>query len=86
MQEEIQNLYAAHRTKRNAQQKEKFLSEDFKELVIDQHLLRLERPDVEPGFRDERNCLVFWARPAGHVIQLAAKVQELLKEAAPGAN
>ncbi|KAH7148670.1 RNA ligase/cyclic nucleotide phosphodiesterase [Dactylonectria macrodidyma] len=80
---EIQALYSAHRTKRNAQQKEKFLASDFKELVIDQYLLRLEVPTVQPGFRDERNCLVIWARPPNHVIELAVKLQELLKEAAP---
>ncbi|KAK7397844.1 hypothetical protein QQX98_012778 [Neonectria punicea] len=80
---EIQSLYSAHRTKRNARQKEKFLASDFEELIIDQYLLRLEVPTIQPGFRDERNCLVIWARPPDHVIRLAAKVQELLKNAAP---
>lgn len=59
------------------------MSSDFKELVIDQTLLRLEDPTVEPGFRDNRNCLVIWARPPDHVIRLASKVNELLKKAAP---
>ncbi|CAM1501073.1 Fc.00g102350.m01.CDS01 [Cosmosporella sp. VM-42] len=81
---EIQTLYSVHRTKRNDQQKEKFLSTEFKELVIDQHLLRLEDQTIEPGFRDPRNCLVFWARPPDHVVRLAAKIQEMLKEVAPG--
>ncbi|UKZ73038.1 hypothetical protein TrVFT333_000677 [Trichoderma virens FT-333] len=81
--EEIQALYHAHRTKRNGLQKEKFLSPDYKELVIDQCLLRLENPDIEPGFRDERNCLVIWARPPIHIIELAAKIQALLQEASP---
>jgi hypothetical protein len=81
---ELQKLYAAHRIKRNAQQKEKFISSDFKELVIDQHILRLERPEVEPGFRDTRNCLVFWSRPPEHIIKLAAKIQQMLKDVAPG--
>ncbi|KAM3435338.1 hypothetical protein MY4824_004919 [Beauveria thailandica] len=80
---EIQALYQTHRVKRNAQQREKFLSPDFKELVIDQHLLRLANPSVQPGFKDERNCLVFWARPPEHVILLAAKVQQLLQQTAP---
>ncbi|KAF5551518.1 ureidoglycolate hydrolase [Fusarium mexicanum] len=80
---EVQTLYSVHRTKRNGQQAEKFLSPDFKELVIDQTLLRLEDPTVEPGFRDNRNCLVIWARPPDHVIRLASKVNELLKKAAP---
>ncbi|KFA79388.1 hypothetical protein S40288_06074 [Stachybotrys chartarum IBT 40288] len=82
--DEIRKLYAAHRTKRNAQQKEKFLASDFKELIIDQYLLRLEVPDVEPGFKDPRNCFVFWARPPDHVIRLATHVQQRLKDAAPG--
>lgn len=81
---QIQALYDAHRTRRNAQQRAKFLSPAFDELVIDQHLLRLEDPSVEPGFRDERNCLVLWARPPDHVVRLAAKLQEMLKETAPG--
>ncbi|KAM4063893.1 ureidoglycolate hydrolase [Hirsutella rhossiliensis] len=81
--EDMQRLYAAHRTRRNAQQRDKFLSPDFPGLVVDQHLLRLERPAVEPGFRDERNCLVLWARPPVHLLRLAEKLQEMLKQAAP---
>ncbi|OAA71414.1 Ureidoglycolate hydrolase [Cordyceps fumosorosea ARSEF 2679] len=80
---EIQALYETHRVKRNAQQREKFLTADFKELVIDQYLLRLNDPSVQPGFRDERNCLVFWARPPEHVLLLAAKVQQMLQHTAP---
>ncbi|KAK4447864.1 RNA ligase/cyclic nucleotide phosphodiesterase [Podospora aff. communis PSN243] len=81
---EIQALYATHRTARNAQQKEKFLASDFKELIIDQVLLRLEDKSIEPGFQDLRNCFVFWARPPDHVVRLAVHLQDLLKEAAPG--
>ncbi|KAF6817586.1 hypothetical protein CSOJ01_02296 [Colletotrichum sojae] len=83
-QAEIQELYHAHRTKRNGQQREKFLSSEFKELVIDPFLLRLENPRMEPGFRDPRNCLVFWARPPDHIVRLAAHLQALLKKVAPG--
>ncbi|KAK3294971.1 RNA ligase/cyclic nucleotide phosphodiesterase [Chaetomium fimeti] len=79
----IQLLYATHRTIRNAQQREKFLSPDFNELNIDPILLRLERPDVEPGFQDPRHCLVFWARPPNHVVKLACHLQTLLQKAAP---
>lgn len=82
-QTEIQSLYATHRTVRNAQQREKFLSAEFKELIIDPFLLRLENPGIEPGFRDPRNCLVLWARPPEHVLRLASHLQTLLKEAAP---
>lgn len=80
---EIQSLYSTHRVTRNGQQKEKFLSSDFKEVLIDPFLLRLENPSIEPGFTDPRNCLVFWARPPDHIIELASKIQSLLKEAAP---
>ncbi|KAM0552560.1 hypothetical protein ACHAPJ_007888 [Fusarium lateritium] len=80
---EIQTLYSVHRTKRNAQQADKFVASDFHELIIDQTLLRLEDPSVEPGFSDNRNCLVVWARPPDHIIRLTTKLQELLKKAAP---
>lgn len=68
---------------RNAQQKEKFLSPEYKEVLIDPFLQRLENPELEPGFADPRNCLVFWARPPNHIIELAAHLQALLKKAAP---
>ncbi|KAF5487034.1 hypothetical protein CGCS363_v013031 [Colletotrichum siamense] len=80
---EIQALYHAHRTRRNEQQKEKFLAGDFTELIIDPFLLRLENPQMEPGFKDPRNCFVFWARPPDHIVKLAAHLQALLKKVAP---
>ncbi|KAJ9141802.1 DNA repair protein RecO [Pleurostoma richardsiae] len=79
----IQSLYSTHRVTRNAQQKQKFLSDDFNEVLIDPFLLRIEQPNIEPGFKDHRNCLVFWARPPEHVLQLAARLQSMLKKAAP---
>lgn len=82
-QSQIQALYTAHRLNRNQQQKEKFLSPEFKELIIDQYLLRIVDPTIEPGFKDERNCFVFWARPPEHVILLAAELQRRLQAAAP---
>lgn len=80
----IQSIYSIHRTNRNAQQREKFLAPDYQGLVIDPFLLRLEHPEIQPGFQDTRNCLVFWARPPEHIIQLASQLQRLLKHAAPG--
>ncbi|KAK0702626.1 RNA ligase/cyclic nucleotide phosphodiesterase [Apiosordaria backusii] len=80
---EIQSLYATHRIARNLQQRDKFLSSEFSELIIDPFLLRLENPELEPGFKDPRNCLVFWARPPDHIIRLAAYLQQSLKQAAP---
>jgi len=79
----IQAVYAAHRTNRNMQQKEKFLSPDFQEVIVDTILQRLENPSLEPGFRDERHCLVIWARPPDHIIKLATHIQALLKTQAP---
>ncbi|KAI0870875.1 RNA ligase/cyclic nucleotide phosphodiesterase [Hypoxylon argillaceum] len=80
---EIQALYAAHRVRRNAQQKDKFLDANFKELIIDQYLLRLENPQIEPGFKDTRYCMTFWGRPPIHVLELADAIQRRLKIAAP---
>lgn len=85
-QEKIQSVYSTHREKRNAQQKEKFLSPDFKELIIDPFLLRLEDRTIVPGFEDTRHCLVFWARPPDHIVRLATHVQQLLKECAPSTS
>ncbi|KAK7739139.1 hypothetical protein SLS53_005775 [Cytospora paraplurivora] len=80
---QIQSLYSTHRVTRNSQQRDKFLSPDFKEVLVDQFLLRLENPDIDPSFMDPRNCLVFWARPPEHVLKLASHLQSLLKQAAP---
>lgn len=82
-QTEIQSLYSLHRITRNAQQRDKFLSTEFAELIIDPFLLRLENPHIEPGFIDPRHCLVFWARPPDHIVRLTAHLQMLLKKAAP---
>ncbi|KAI2640120.1 60S ribosomal protein L44 [Xylaria nigripes] len=80
---EIQALYAVHRDRRHAQQREKFLDPDFKELIIDPYLLRLENPLVEPGFKDPRYCITFWGRPPIHVLELAGVIQKKLKDVAP---
>ncbi|KAL2264456.1 hypothetical protein VTK26DRAFT_21 [Humicola hyalothermophila] len=79
----IQASYDAHRTARNAQQRDRFLSSDFDGLTIDPILLRLENPAIEPGFTDARNCFVFWARPPDHILKLALHIQALLQKAAP---
>jgi vesicle-fusing ATPase len=80
---QIQARYALHRNIRNSQQKEKMLSEDFPGVNIDQILLRLCRPEIEPGYTDPRHCLVFWARPPQKVRNLIASVQRMLFEVAP---
>ncbi|KAJ3043485.1 Ureidoglycolate lyase [Rhizophlyctis rosea] len=81
---QIQSVYAKHRVNRNSQQKEKLLSPDFVEVLIDPFLLRLENPEIEPGFKDPRNSLVLWARPPNHILEVAAHLQRMLKKAAPG--
>jgi vesicle-fusing ATPase len=58
MQVRIQEKYQLHRTTRNAQQKAKMLDKSFQGVNIDPILLRLEDPNVEPGFKDPRNCFV----------------------------
>ncbi|KAI1638963.1 60S ribosomal protein L44 [Biscogniauxia mediterranea] len=80
---QIQALYAAHRARRNAQQREKFLAADYQGLIIDQYLLRLENPHIEPGFKDERNCMTFWGRPPIHILKLADAIQRKLAAVSP---
>lgn len=58
------------------------MSPDFKGVLVDQILKRLEDPD-EPGFEDHRHCLVFWARPPQKLKDLIAEVQRRLKTVAP---
>ena len=81
-QVQIQTRYNTHRTKRNAQQREKLLSPDFPGVTIDEILAKLE-DNNEPGFQDWRNCLVFWARPTEAVRGLIAEVQEKLRAVVP---
>ncbi|KAL2264914.1 hypothetical protein VTJ83DRAFT_7424 [Remersonia thermophila] len=81
--DKIRTLYDVHRKTRNSQQRERFLAAEFRGLDIDPVLLKLENPDVEPGFQDTRHCFVFWARPPEHILRLASHLQMLLKQAAP---
>lgn len=52
-------------------------------MTVDEILAKLEDPSIEPGFKDWRNCLVFWARPTEQVRSLIANVQAKLKEVVP---
>ncbi|KAK5084307.1 hypothetical protein LTR05_005383 [Lithohypha guttulata] len=81
----IQARYHAHRTARNAQQKEKILSSDFDGWKLDPILTKLEGPEGlrDPNFTDPRNCLVFWARPPQKVRSLIQLVQQKLKHVVP---
>ena len=79
----IQSRYSTHRCTRNEQQKTKLLSSEFSGLIIDPILKRLTNPLQEPTFKDPRHCLVFWARPPGHVRSLAGTIQQRLLALAP---
>ena len=81
--ESIQSRYALHRITRNSQQKAKMLDMSFNGVNIDQILLRLEDPTIEPGYTDPRHCLVFWARPTQKVKDLISQVQQELLTVAP---
>ncbi|KAG9559131.1 hypothetical protein KCU86_g18719, partial [Aureobasidium melanogenum] len=80
---EIQARYETHRSNRGAQQKEKLTSPDFAGVTVDTILAKLEDQTIEPGFKDPRNCLVFWARPPPHIKAVIAEVQKRLKAVLP---
>ncbi|PHH50816.1 hypothetical protein CFIMG_005014RA [Ceratocystis fimbriata CBS 114723] len=77
---QLQAAYDSHRTKRNAAQKEKFLTEGTK-LSPDLILRQMLKLNVQ----DERNCLVVWSRPPMHIIDVAWKVQEMIVKGMPDA-
>lgn len=52
-------------------------------MTIDEILAKLEDPSIEPGFKDWRNCFVFWARPTARVRSLIAEVQKKLQDVVP---
>ncbi|KAI9707334.1 MAG: transport between ER and Golgi ATPase protein [Candelina mexicana] len=68
---------------RNNQQKAKLLDQSFPGVTLDQILRRIEDPDIEPGYADPRNCLVFWARPPQIMKDLVGEVQKMLLTVAP---
>ncbi|KAF8179385.1 RNA ligase/cyclic nucleotide phosphodiesterase [Mycena galopus ATCC 62051] len=78
--EQIQACYEEHRISRNAQQKAKFLSPSFEGVSVDPVLLRILNPNLEPGFVDTRNAMVFIARPPEKVKSLIKECQQKLKE------
>ena len=52
-------------------------------MTIDEILAKLEDYSIEPGFKDWRHCLVFWARPTEKVRKLIATVQKKLQDVVP---
>ncbi|EXJ77883.1 hypothetical protein A1O3_09042 [Capronia epimyces CBS 606.96] len=79
----IQERYSAHRETRNAQQREKILSADFKGWILDEYLVKLDGPQKDESFTDPRHCLVFWGRPPQKVKNLIKVIQSKLLDAAP---
>ena len=56
------------------------ISLDFEGIVPDQYLSnRLKDKD----YVDPRNSLVFWARPPEQVLNLATRIQAIIKEVMP---
>jgi len=79
----MQIRYNTHRTTRNSQKRAELLDASFKGVVVDDILLRLHDPSIEPGYVDTRYCLVFWARPPQKIKQLIAEVQSKLRAVVP---
>jgi len=82
-QKQIQARYETHRTARNSQQKAKLLFPSFSGFSIDPVLYKLVNKAQYPDFEDERNCLVFWARPPQHLKALISTIQQRLLDVAP---
>lgn len=80
---QIQLRYQTHRETRNDQQKSKLTSPDFSGFIIDEVLHKLVNPEINPGYVDPRNCLVFWARPPKRIRQLVETLQKRLLGYAP---
>ncbi|KAL8981313.1 MAG: hypothetical protein Q9205_003866, partial [Flavoplaca limonia] len=78
----IQARYTRHRETRNDAQKKKFV-DDRSSVIIDPVLYKLVHPEKHPGFTDDRNCLVFWARPPSDLRSLIAGIQQQLLTIAP---
>ncbi|KAL4874615.1 60S ribosomal protein L44 [Aspergillus karnatakaensis] len=84
---EIQARYEAHRSNRNAQQKEKLLHPEFPGWQIDDILRRLisqpESPNGDGPFSDHRHNLNLYARPPEHIKELIVVVQQEIRDIAP---
>ncbi|KAL8877653.1 MAG: hypothetical protein Q9198_004369 [Flavoplaca austrocitrina] len=78
----IQARYTRHRETRNDAQRKKFV-DDRSSVIIDPVLYKLVHPEKHPGFTDDRNCLVFWARPPSDLRSLIAGIQQQLLTIAP---
>ncbi|KAI9697882.1 MAG: hypothetical protein M1820_007669 [Bogoriella megaspora] len=81
--DKLQAIYDKHRRARIEQQKVKLLDPNFQGVTPDPILQKLVYPDIEPGFKDTRNCLVFWARPPQKVRHLISEVQKKLQSILP---
>ena len=84
VQANIQARYRTQRETRNAEKRQELLSPNFPGVRPDPILAKLADPVNHANFKDERHCLVFWARPPTAVRDLIAEIQQRLLEAAPG--
>ncbi|QKX59063.1 uncharacterized protein TRUGW13939_06193 [Talaromyces rugulosus] len=80
---QIQERYSTHRTTRNGNQKTKILDQSFAGWTLDPILAKLDGPNKDPAFIDERFCLVFWGRPPGHIRKMIYDIQQEIREIAP---
>ncbi|KAL1982356.1 hypothetical protein VTN96DRAFT_1387 [Rasamsonia emersonii] len=80
---QLQARYATHRTTRNAQQKAKILDPSFPGWTLDETLAKLDGPNRDPTFLDDRFCSTFWGRPPLHIRNLVDMIQRELRQVAP---
>jgi vesicle-fusing ATPase len=83
-QHQIQTRYTTHRVTRNEQQKAKILDPSFSAWTLDPILAKLDGPNKNADFADERYCLVFWGRPPRHIRDMVADIQREIRDVAPG--
>lgn len=79
-QTQIQQRYEQQREDRNALKRAEMLSPDFPGMNIDEMLAKLE---FEPGCKDWRHCLTFWARPPTALKALIHEIQQKLVAVVP---
>jgi hypothetical protein len=60
------------------------LDPSFAGWTLDPILAKLDGPNKDPAFIDERFCLVFWGRPPDHIRKMIYDIQQEIREIAPG--
>ncbi|OKL60776.1 hypothetical protein UA08_04442 [Talaromyces atroroseus] len=80
---QIQSRYSTHRTTRNEVQRSIILDPSFSAWTLDPILAKLDGPNKDPGFVDDRFCLVFWGRPPRHIRDMIDNIQQELRSVVP---